>query len=43
MPTREEIVEQLFTLLESLAFDGVMTDEELELFESLKTEYYIQT
>ena len=41
MPTYTEIIEELFTLFESVANSGAMLDEEIDTLERLTNEYYI--
>lgn len=41
MPTYTEIIEELFTLFESVANSGAMLDEELDTLSRLMNEYYI--
>lgn len=41
MPTYTEIIEELFALIEGIAYSGAMLDEELETFSRLGNEYYI--
>lgn len=41
MPTYEEIIEELFALLEGVADSGAMLDEEIDTLECLTNEYYI--
>lgn len=41
MPTYSEIIEELFSLFESVANSGAMLDEEIDTLERLINEYYI--
>lgn len=41
MPTYEEIIEELFALVEGVADSGAMLDEEVDTLERLTNEYYI--
>lgn len=41
MPTYTEIIEELFALIEGVADNGAMLDEELDTLSRLMNEYYI--
>ena len=40
MHTLNEIVDKLFMLLETLEYEGCLSDEEEKTVETLRTEYY---